>query len=275
MTYEQFIDNILTSRGRFGISEEEYKERHHIIPKCLGGKDEESNLIDLYAREHFEAHRLLALENSENAGLQCAWHMMCKCNTSKFNKRYMSTPEEYEELKNTFSNAMSMLMSGRKFTQAHKDKISNAKKGKAMSEEAKERMRKNHADFSNGKHPMCGKHHSQEAIQHMKDGQSHRDEQWRKKQHDARVGRKLTKEWKEKIGNSMRGKKHPIKKKGYVPQNAKKVFCDGIVFDSLTECVKHYGLKSVGNFSCFLNGTKKMPKKWKKLGLRWYEDGTF
>ena len=53
--------------------------------------------------------------------------------------------------------------------------------------------------------------------------------------------------------------------------NAKKIICDGIVFDSLTECVEFYGLKSVGNFSCFLNETKKMPEKWKKLGLSWYE----
>lgn len=37
-----------------------YKERHHVIPRCLGGPDVESNLVDLTAREHFIVHLLLA-----------------------------------------------------------------------------------------------------------------------------------------------------------------------------------------------------------------------
>jgi hypothetical protein len=36
-----------------------YSERHHIKPRCLGGTDDESNLIDLTAREHYIAHKLL------------------------------------------------------------------------------------------------------------------------------------------------------------------------------------------------------------------------
>lgn len=66
MTYEAFIQNILDTRGRFGIPKGEYKERHHIIPKCMGGWDEEENIIDLYAKEHFIAHKLLAEENPGN-----------------------------------------------------------------------------------------------------------------------------------------------------------------------------------------------------------------
>ena len=81
MTYKEFIDNILETRGRFGCGDE-YCERHHIVPKCLGGGNEEENLIDLFAREHFEAHRLLALENPKERGLQYAWWRMCQCNRS-------------------------------------------------------------------------------------------------------------------------------------------------------------------------------------------------
>ena len=36
-----------------------YTERHHIIPKSLGGPDDLSNLIRLTAREHFICHQLL------------------------------------------------------------------------------------------------------------------------------------------------------------------------------------------------------------------------
>lgn len=52
LTYKEFIDNILETRGRFACGDE-YHERHHIVPKCIGGGNEELNLIDLYAREHF------------------------------------------------------------------------------------------------------------------------------------------------------------------------------------------------------------------------------
>jgi hypothetical protein len=36
-----------------------YCEKHHIIPKCLGGSNDPSNIVALTAREHFLAHWLL------------------------------------------------------------------------------------------------------------------------------------------------------------------------------------------------------------------------
>lgn len=36
-----------------------YKERHHIIPKSLGGSNNKENIVDLTAREHFICHLLL------------------------------------------------------------------------------------------------------------------------------------------------------------------------------------------------------------------------
>lgn len=35
------------------------KHKHHIIPKHLGGSDEESNLVELTIEEHAEAHKKL------------------------------------------------------------------------------------------------------------------------------------------------------------------------------------------------------------------------
>ena len=37
-----------------------YKEAHHIVPRCLGGSNDITNLVDLTAREHYIAHILLA-----------------------------------------------------------------------------------------------------------------------------------------------------------------------------------------------------------------------
>jgi len=36
-----------------------YSERHHVVPKCLGGGNERSNIVRLTPEEHFVAHELL------------------------------------------------------------------------------------------------------------------------------------------------------------------------------------------------------------------------
>lgn len=72
MTYNEFINNILETRGRFACGEE-YHERHHINPESCGGLTTEDNLIDLYAREHFIAHKLLAIEHPNNEKLVYAF----------------------------------------------------------------------------------------------------------------------------------------------------------------------------------------------------------
>lgn len=103
-TYNEFIQNILNTRGRFACGNE-YHERHHIIPKCMGGTNDKENLIDLYAREHYEAHKLLALENPSNSSLTYAWAMMSW--TRKNGRDCKVTSEEYEEARKALSQAMS------------------------------------------------------------------------------------------------------------------------------------------------------------------------
>lgn len=100
-TYDEYIQNILDTRGRFGIPKGEYKERHHIIPRCVGGTDDEDNLIDLYAKEHFIAHKLLYEEDKENKQLARAWIMMSVI--AKNQKRYILTAEEYDEIRKLIS----------------------------------------------------------------------------------------------------------------------------------------------------------------------------
>lgn len=105
MIYEEFINGILENRGRFNCGNE-YHERHHIVPKCMGGTDNKDNLIDLFAREHFEAHRLLALENPEDKKLIYAWWMISHINKPD-GVDYEITAEEYEEARIAFSKNMS------------------------------------------------------------------------------------------------------------------------------------------------------------------------
>ena len=36
-----------------------YLEKHHILPRSLGGSDNKDNLVELTAKEHFIVHMLL------------------------------------------------------------------------------------------------------------------------------------------------------------------------------------------------------------------------
>lgn len=53
-----------------------YSESHHIIPRCMGGADDASNLVDLTPEEHFVCHQLLVKMHPNNASLVYAARMM-------------------------------------------------------------------------------------------------------------------------------------------------------------------------------------------------------
>lgn len=67
MDYLSHYNNLCTSR--YALKEQRsfnkingsYFERHHIKPRCVGGSDDEDNLVLLTGREHFVAHCLLAM----------------------------------------------------------------------------------------------------------------------------------------------------------------------------------------------------------------------
>ena len=105
MTYQEFINDILQTRGRF-INSDEYYERHHIIPRCKNGSNNEDNLIDLFAREHFVAHKLLAEENMDDDQLVYAYIIMA-FSKDKNQERYELTPEEYEEVRRVHAKRFS------------------------------------------------------------------------------------------------------------------------------------------------------------------------
>jgi len=57
MNYQAIYDRII-ARGKERFLEE-YTERHHIIPRCMGGTDDPENLVDLTPEEHYVCHQLL------------------------------------------------------------------------------------------------------------------------------------------------------------------------------------------------------------------------
>jgi len=78
-------------------------EKHHIIPKCMGGTDDFENLILLPTRVHFIAHYLLYKAYPDNKKLSHAFAMMAVCN--KFQNRKINS-YLYEQSKIARSSAL-------------------------------------------------------------------------------------------------------------------------------------------------------------------------
>lgn len=68
MNYQKHYD-LLCERAKERGEPEGYFERHHVIPKCLGGSDDQSNIVKLTPEEHYLAHQLLVKMHPDHNGL--------------------------------------------------------------------------------------------------------------------------------------------------------------------------------------------------------------
>lgn len=225
MTYKEFIQNIIDTRGQWNIPEGEYYESHHIIPRCMGGtgrkKTKHENIIWLYPKEHYEAHKLLALENPNSWGLVDAW------NRIHFDKRHDDheiTSEEYSLLRERFSKLASEINLGRKDSpEVCKKKSESAKKRKPCSIETRKKL----SDGKKGENnPMYGKTGSLSPFY----GKTHTDEN-KKSQSDRMKGRLVgeknpmfgkenkwghhTEETKQTISRKNKGRPGPVTRLGH------------------------------------------------------------
>lgn len=233
-TYEEFINNILETRGRFACGDE-YHETHHILPRCCGGTDDKDNLIDLFAREHFEAHRLLALENPDESGLIYAWWMMAH-GKNQDRITHIVTAEEYEEVRIAVANMHSKAIGGencywygKHLSEETKNKISELKKQRYQDDEVRKqvsvKLKEYYANPENHS-SMFGKHHSEEAKKKMSNAKKgkyvgednpfygkHHSEETKKKlserlsgENSPNYGKHLSDETKQKISEANKGK---------------------------------------------------------------------
>jgi hypothetical protein len=74
MNYKKIYDD-LVNRGK-NRNIDVYTESHHVIPRCMNGSDEKSNLVNLTPEEHYVAHQLLVKIYPQNHALAMAAAMM-------------------------------------------------------------------------------------------------------------------------------------------------------------------------------------------------------
>lgn len=128
--YNQIIDR---AKSRTLIC---YKEKHHIIPKCMNGSDDKTNLAELTAKEHFICHELLIEIYPANSKLKGAlWCMITAVSTSQ--QRYKPSARIYERIKLEYiklpvsqeaRDKLSLKLKGRVFTEEWKQKLKDGKK---------------------------------------------------------------------------------------------------------------------------------------------------
>jgi len=121
-----------------------YTEKHHIVPKSLGGDNTKKNLVKLSARQHFVCHRLLTRMTSGKDKSKMVLAVWAFIRSSKNQKRNKINSRTYSVLREAWAKEISVINSGRKLpplSPEHKKKISEATKGKKKSEATKQKMK--------------------------------------------------------------------------------------------------------------------------------------
>ena len=119
-----------------------YSERHHIIPKSLGGvvKDK-SNIVRLTGREHLIAHKLLyrmVLTKNNKFKMACALHRM----RNPTHSDYILSSKEFERIRIIHAKEISQNRIGIKFSVQHRANISKVVKGRKLSDSCCTKMSK-------------------------------------------------------------------------------------------------------------------------------------
>lgn len=179
----------------------EYKEIHHILPRCLGGMDTSENLISLFPEEHLVAHLLLTKIYPEHEGLLYGAFKM-----SNYRKL---TNKKYGWLKKKFVDEMRNKRLGTTLTEEIKKKISKATSGKnnaMFGKKHTDEVKKNQSELVKGKVPVVDMDGKRFLI-------SKDDPRWISGEVTSLTkGRKHSPEDREKMSKMKKGVKKNIKK---------------------------------------------------------------
>jgi hypothetical protein len=130
--YKSWYDYIIQKAKVRNLSG--YKEKHHILPRCLGGKDNQENLVELTAREHFIVHMLLCKFTKGQARIKMlyAFNFMSVVR-SKYRDYKINSKIAQKLRKEFFSNKP-------RHTKESKLKMSKSRLGMKLSKETREKV---------------------------------------------------------------------------------------------------------------------------------------
>ena len=191
--YTRWYHNII-EQARNRITDG-YIERHHIIPRSLGGSNDASNLVNLTAREHFICHWLLTKMHAEEARGKMISALYLMQGKNQYQVRYINS-KVYSTLREEYSQYISNLNKGRvqPLTENIKQKAAQTgRKRASFSEEWRAKMSAS----------KLGENNTRYGVEVS--------EETRKKIGDKIRGRKQTTEEKARRADANRGKAKPKK----------------------------------------------------------------
>lgn len=97
-TYQIEYDSLMNHAKATNPSSGYGYERHHIIPKCMGGTDDESNIVTLTYKEHIQSHILLYKMHPTNGKLASAVCAMVSLQKDKSKSRASARIAYWESL---------------------------------------------------------------------------------------------------------------------------------------------------------------------------------
>lgn len=180
MIQNTFLDNQF-SRWYFALIEsrqgmhrpDTYLEKHHIIPRSLGGSESRDNIVQLSPREHFIAHLLLTrmCEGADLRRMQFALNMMLVKSPDHGTVRYTPCSIIYDRARRDVANAVSVANTGKipwnkgkPRTDAVKNAISMANKGRTAWNKGVKRTEEERINMSEG----CKRSYEAGRVSHNK-----------------------------------------------------------------------------------------------------------
>ena len=136
MYYKKIYDQIIERAKCRDL--EGYSEKHHILPKCMGGSDSKDNIVSLTAREHYICHHILHILYPDNNKLFYAFRTMCKMKNKYQDRNIKISSRMFEYLRIEHSKRLKEGLSP--FFNMKQIGESNGMFGKKHTEEAKKEM---------------------------------------------------------------------------------------------------------------------------------------
>lgn len=195
-----------------------YFEKHHILPKSLGGDNSKDNLILLTAREHFICHILLIkITHGENKK-----KMTFASNRMLYGKnRYVPNSRIYEIIRKESSMLLKSINTGQIRSQDTCQKISIGRKGKGLGKQSQDHIDKRVSKIIGSKRSEDTKRKMSEDRKDKPQTQEHIN-----KRQKLLIGKIRTEESIEKYKNCKTGGRNP---------NAKSVSINGIKYNTKKE----------------------------------------
>lgn len=97
MNYQKIYNDICKRGQERILPKDVYTEKHHIVPKCLGGTNEKSNLTILTAREHFLVHYILTRIYPNNSKIWYGLFMLLGGTSQQKENRHTPDSRIFEE----------------------------------------------------------------------------------------------------------------------------------------------------------------------------------